>query len=78
MRILSGLLVAVAIAAPAAKFSPSRAGLTDTLGNAEVPIPIPNDPRLLNASFPEQWLTVAGNAFPVGLEFSNTLQVTLQ
>jgi len=29
-------------------------------------------------TFIEQWLTVAGSACPLGLEFSNALQVTLQ
>lgn len=53
-------------------------GLTDANGNAEVRAPIPNQPGLLGATFLEQWLTIAGNACPLGLEFSNALSVTLQ
>lgn len=53
-------------------------GPTDNHGNAEVPLPLANLPSLVGATFRMQWLTIAGTACPLGLEFSNALSVQLQ
>jgi hypothetical protein len=53
-------------------------GPTDNHGNAEVPLPLANLPSLVGATFLFQWLTIAGTACPLGLEFSNALSVQLQ
>jgi len=54
-------------------------GLTDSAhGNAELGLPLANTPSLIGATFLMQWLTVAGTTCPLGLQFSNALQVQLQ
>jgi hypothetical protein len=54
-------------------------GFTDPLfGNAELSVPLPNDPDLIGGTFLAQWLTATPNTCWLGLEFSNTLQVQLQ
>ena len=54
------------------------AGLTDSRGNAAVPVPIPNIPGMVGATFLEQWITVGGTACPLGIELSNALRVQIQ
>ena len=55
------------------------AGLTNAVvGNAELKVPLANDPALIGGTFLMQWLTVTTGSCSLGLEFSNALSVQIQ